>query len=138
MAVIPLTSPYSLKNATMSIAADDFTAALSKVQFDPSTSAATWRGIGGNVLRDQTVAEWTCVLEFAQDLDPDGLLRYLLDHEGEKVAAVFTPVSGGPDVLATITLSPGSIGGGADGNYATASVSLAVDGKPTFDDGESS
>ena len=138
MAVIPLATPYSLKNAVLTIAADDFTAAVSQVEIVPSTSASTWRGIGGNVVRDQSVAEWTCNLGLAQDLDPAGLLRYLLDHEGEEVDAVFTPKLAGPDVLVTLILSPGTVGGTADGNIATASVSLAVVGRPTFDDGESS
>lgn len=132
MAVIPLTNPYSLKTATMTIAADDFTAALSQVEFVPSTSASTWRGIGGNVVRDQTIAEWTANLGFAQDLDATGLLRYLHENEGTEVAAVFTPEAAGPTVSATIVLSPGTIGGTADGNIATGSVSLAVIGKPTF------
>lgn len=134
MAVIALTSPYSLKNATLSIAADDFTAAVSEVRFSPSTSQTTWRGIGGNVVRDQSIAEWSCTLGLAQDLDPTGLLRYLLDNEGSEVAAVFTPTTGGPAVDATLILSPGEIGGAADGNIATASVALAVVGRPEFDD----
>lgn len=134
MAVIPLTTPYSLKNATMSIAADDFTAALSQVEFVPATSATTWRGIGGNVVRDQSVAEWTANLGLAQDLDPTGLLRYLHANEGSEVVAVFTPVAAGPTVTATLILSPAAIGGTADGNIATASVSLAVVGKPAFAD----
>lgn len=138
MAVIPLTNYYSLKNAVLAIAADDFSAAVSQVELVPSTSATTWKGIGGNVIRDQSVAEWTCNLGIAQDLDPDGLLRYLLDNEGAEVDAVFTPKLAGPDVLVTLILSPGTIGGTADGNIATASVSLAVVGKPTFDDPESS
>lgn len=134
MAVIPLATPYSLKNATMTIAADDFTAALSQVEFVPATSASTWRGIGGNVVRDQSVAEWTATLSFAQDLDPAGLLRYLHDNEGTSAATVFTPKAGGPTVAATLILSPGSIGGTADGNLAVASVSLAVVGRPEFTD----
>jgi hypothetical protein len=83
MAVVPLTSPYSLKAATFEVELDDFTAAVSQVQFDPSTSSTTWRGIGGNVRKDQSVAEWTCTLGLAQDLAPGGLLRYLLDNEGQ-------------------------------------------------------
>lgn len=133
----PLATPYSLKNAVLTIATDDFTAAVSQVEFVPSTSASTWRGIGGNVVRDQSIAEWACTLGLAQDLDPAGLLRYLLDHEGDEVDAVFTPKSGGPDVEATLILSPGTIGGTADGNIATASVTLAVVGAPTFVDPES-
>lgn len=134
MAVIPLASPYSLKAATMSIATDDYTAALSQVQFDPSTTATTWRGIGGNVVRDQTIAEWTATLGFAQDLDTDGLLRYLHENEGDEVVAVFTPKVAGPTITATIILSPGAIGGSADGNIVTGTATLAVVGKPAFAD----
>lgn len=132
MAVIPLANPYSLKTATMTIATDDFTAALSQVEFSPATSATTWRGIGGNVVRDQTIAEWTCTLSFAQDLDTAGLLRYLHENEGDTVVAVFTPEAAGPTVTATIVLSPGTIGGSADGNIVTGTVALAVVGKPAF------
>ena len=132
MAVIALTTPYSLKNATLSIASDDFTAAVSQVEFQPSTSASTWRGIGGNVVRDQSVAEWSVALGLAQDLDPAGLLRYLLDNEGETKTAVFTPTAGGPSVTADIIISPSTIGGTAGADIATGSVTLAVDGAPSF------
>lgn len=134
MAVIPLTTPYSLKTATMEIAADDFTAAISQVEFAPSTSASTWRGIGGNIVRDQSIAEWSCTIGLAQDLDPTGLLRYLHDNEGAQVAAVFTPLAAGPAITATLILSPGTIGGTAGSDIATASVSLVVVGRPEFDD----
>lgn len=134
MATVALTTPYSLKAATLAIAADDYTAALSGVEFVPSTSASTWRGIGGNVIKDQTVAEWSANLAFAQDLEAGSLLRYLHDNEGTEVVAVFTPVAAGPTITATVVLSPGTIGGQADGNLATASVSLAVIGKPAFAD----
>jgi len=134
MAVIDLTTPYSLKNATLAIEADDFTAAISQVQFTPSTSTATWRGIGGNVVKDQSKAEWSCTLAFAQDLAPEGLLRYLLDHDGDKKEVVFTPVAAGPTVTATLVMSPGDIGGTAGADLAASSVSLAVDGRPVFAD----
>jgi hypothetical protein len=134
MAVVPLTSPYSLKAATFEVELDDFTAAVSQVQFDPSTSSTTWRGIGGNVRKDQSVAEWTCTLGLAQDLAPGGLLRYLLDNEGQTKDVVFTPTTGGPAIEATLIIAPGTIGGSADGNTAVATVQIAVDGKPAFND----
>ncbi|GAA4831611.1 hypothetical protein GCM10023221_04280 [Luteimicrobium xylanilyticum] len=132
--VVPLTTPYSLKNATLVIEEDDFTQAVSAVIFTPSTSTSTWRGIGGNILKDQAIAEWTCQIDLAQDLAETGLLRYLLDNEGASKAAVFTPVVEGPTVSATLIITPGQIGGTADGNTATASVQLAVTGKPAFTD----
>lgn len=132
MALVPLAHPYSLKRATLTIAADDFTAAVSQVQLDPSTTRTTWRGIGGNVITDQTVAEWTATVGYAQDLAAGGLARYLHDHEGETVDAVFTPDDDGPEIHAQLVLAPGTIGGTADGNTATASVQLGVVGKPAF------
>lgn len=132
MALVPLTSPYSLKNASFSVAQDDFTAAISQVQFDPSTSSSTWRGIGGNVVRDTNAAEWTATIGYAQDLAAGGFARWLHDHEGETVTATFEPVDDGPTVTATLVISPGTIGGTADGNTVTASVQLAVVGRPEF------
>lgn len=134
MAVIPLATPYSLKAATLSIATDDFTAAVSQVEFAPSTSQSTWRGIGGNIVRDQAIAEWSCTLGLAQDLAPAGLLRYLLDNEGLNKTAVFTPKTGGPTITATLVISPATIGGTAGADVAASSVTLAVVGKPVFDD----
>ncbi len=134
MAVIPLASPYSLKTATFAVEADDFTAAVGGVEFQPSTSSSTFRSIGGDVYRDQAIAEWACAITLAQDLAPAGLLRYLLDHEGEEKTVVFTPKAAGPTVTADLIISPASIGGTAGADRATSSVTLAVVGKPIFDD----
>ncbi len=134
MSTIPLTSPYSLKTATLTIAGDDFTAAVTQVEFQPSTSSSTVRTIGGDVYKDSAISEWSCAVGIVQDLHPSGLLRYLLDHEGEEKAVVFTPKVGGPGIAATLVMSPGAIGGTAGPDRTTASVNLAVVGKPVFVD----
>lgn len=134
MAIIPLSHPYSLKNATLTIAEDDYTAAVSRVEFTPSTTSQTWRGIGGNTLKDQTIADWTATLGYAQDLAPTGLARYLHEHEGELKACVFTPDTDGPTITATLVISPAKIGGQADGNLVTGEATLALRGKPVFAD----
>lgn len=130
-----LTSPYKLDDATMTIDALDFTAAIGGVEFVPSASTGAWRGIGGNTIQGTSVATWVCNINFAQDLDPDGLLRFLLDNEGESVQAVFTATAGGPTITATVHITPGTIGGQAETTPILASsVSLPVDGKPAFAD----
>lgn len=135
MATVPLTSPYSLKAATLAIGADDYTAAVSGVTFTPSTSTASWRGIGGNTVSDVDTAVWACQIDHAQDLSPAGLTRYLLEHAGETVAVVFTPKSAGPAIEATITLTPAAIGGSASSaGIATATATCPVTGAPEFDD----
>jgi hypothetical protein len=51
-------------------------------------------------------------LTYAQDwAEASSLSRYLHDNEGERVTAVFEPIDGGPSVTATITITPGAIGG---------------------------
>lgn len=134
MAEIAVTKPYSLKSATLTIDTDGFSSHVSQVQFDPSTSQSTWRAINSTVIRDQSVAEWSCTIGLVQDLASGGLLRYLIDHEGEKKPCVFIPKDGGPSIAATLVISPSTIGGTADGSTATASVTMAVDGKPVFTD----
>jgi hypothetical protein len=134
MALIPLTNPYVMNSATFEIALDDYTAAVSQVQLDPTTQASTWRGIGGDVRRNQSKSEWSCTLGIAQDLAPTGLLRYLLDHDGESAEVTLTPEDGGPAVEVTLILAAGTIGGTAGADLATASVTMAVDGTPVFVD----
>lgn len=134
MPLVPLTSPYSMNAAQLSIDVDDFTAAVSQVQFDPAVQVARWRGIGGNVISGQSVAEWTCQLGIAQDLAPTGLLRYLLEHAGEVKSAVLLPESGGPSVTVSLIIAPATIGGTAGADLTTSSVSLACNGAPVFDD----
>lgn len=134
MALRPLANPYSLNNARLIIEEDDYTEPVSQVQFDPSTARTSWTGIGGNTLAGQSPATWTCQLSLAQDLAPAGLLRYLLDNDGRKVEAILVPEADGPAIRATLVLAPATIGGSAGADVTTASVTLGVDGRPTFDD----
>ena len=133
MAVVPLTNPYSLKNATLAIDVDDYTAAVTQVEFTPSTATSTVRTIDGVAHKDQSTAEWNCTIGFIQDLDPSGLLRYLLDHDGESKSVSFVPESGGPTITADLVVSPGAIGGTAGADLAVGSVTL-VSSKPVFTD----
>jgi hypothetical protein len=104
------------------------------VQLDPSTQASTWRGIGGNVRRNQSKSEWAATIGIAQDLAPLGLLRYLLDHDGESAAVTLTPEDGGPSIELTLILAAGTIGGTAGADLAVSSITMAVDGTPVFVD----
>lgn len=131
MAIKALVKPYVMKNATFTVAADEYTAHVSEVRFTPSTQTATWRGIGGNVVKDQSNAEWSCVTGIIQDTDAQGLHQYLIDNEGQTKTVTFVPVTGGPSVTAVIVIGAPEIGGTADA-FATASVTHPVVGKPAI------
>lgn len=132
MAVVPLAAPYTMSTATLVIGVDDYTAAVSQAQFDPSFSTNTWTGIGGDALSFTSPASWALTVGIAQDLDPAGLLRYLLDHAGETATVTLTPLAAEDPITATVTLAPGTIGGSADGSAAVAVVTMGVQGKPQF------
>ena len=133
MAVVPLTNPYSLKNATLTIDVDDYTAAVTQVEFSPSTATSTVRTIDGVAHKDQSTAEWSCTIGFVQDLSATGLLRYLLANDGQSKDVTFTPKTAGPSIDATLVVSPGTIGGTAGADLTTATVTL-VSTKPVFTD----
>jgi|GEM_PF-2261369 len=134
MAFIPLTKRFTLKAATFSIAEDEYSDAVSRVEFTPTTRSSTWSSINSNSISDQSPATWTCTLGFAQDLAPEGLMRYLLDHEGEDKICTFVPVDDGPQILATLSISPARFGGQSDGNIVTGEVTMGVVGRPEFVD----
>ena len=122
--------PLVLKDVTLTIETDDYKKAVSSVTFTPSASTITWTGLGGNTYSDTSTATWTCGLEFAQDWDTeDSLSAYLYTNEGTTKAVTFVPKAGGPSFTADVVITPGAIGGAVNA-YATASVTLGVNGKP--------
>lgn len=132
MTLVSLTTPYTMSTATFTIGVDDYTAAVSQAQFNPSVSTNTWTGVGGNALTFTGPATWALVLAIAQDLAPTGLLRYLLAHAGEQVTVTLTPLAAEDPITASVILSPGSLGGTADGSAAVATITMGVQGAPSF------
>jgi hypothetical protein len=131
MAIVALTQPYTMKNATFAVAADNYETALTGVTFNPTAGGIVQLINGSQISGD---ASWVCQLGTVQDLAPTGLTRYLMDHEGEELAVTFVPELEGPTVNATLTITPGTFGGAADNNPKQAQVNLPVKGKPTFTD----
>lgn len=130
MAAVAVT-PFVLNDVTLKVDADNFEAALSAVEFVPSSSIVTFKGMTPTSVHTLgTTATWTCNLTFAQDWETVGSLsQYLLANEGNAVVAEFYPKAGGTGFTATIIVTPGAIGGPGDA-IAVATVSLGVSGKP--------
>lgn len=118
--------PLVLKDVVLSFGTDSYEKHVSGVTFTPSSSTITWQGLEPDAkFTSITAADWTCQLDYVQDWDTaNSLSRYLLENEGEEVAATFKPKSGsGPSFTATLTITPGAIGGVVNA-YATTSVTL--------------
>ena len=125
--------PLYLKDAVLTIAAADYQAEVSAVTFEPSTSTATWKGLTPEAVFTQTAnATWVCTIVFGQDWDdPLSLGVYLFQNEGTQVTMTFEPAAGGAGFTADVVITPGAVGGAVDG-FAESTVSLPVQGKPTY------
>ena len=138
MADKPLITPFAMNEATMELALghnattfDDYTEAVGKAEFVPSTSTSSWMGIGGNTVTFATPSTWTLGLGGIQDDALEGLSAFLFDHDNARATVRLTPVDGGTVWTANITLSATKIGGTAGNTPADFDVTLAVQGKPT-------
>lgn len=123
--------PLVLKDVELLIGSgtpDDFRKHVSGVIFTPSSSTATWTGLGLNAHTDALTPTWVCQLDYVQDWkSANSLSRYLYDHEGETLPIEFQPTSGdGPSFTANVTIVPGAIGGQVNA-FATTSVQLGSD-----------
>lgn len=128
--VIPAATPvepFVLKDVDLVIDAHNFAAHVSTVEWVPSASTVTWKGLKpDSTFSDVGTATYSCNLGYAQDWsDPNSLSAFLMDHEGEKLDAIFVPQSGSgmPAFTATLTITPGRIGGTVDA-FTDASVTL--------------
>jgi hypothetical protein len=126
-------APITLTNALLTLGLDGYQKHVSAVELVPTATSTTWKGLEPTAVFTNTGrATWVCNLAFAQDWEtPDSLSQYLLEHEGEIVAAVFEPEAGGAGFTANLVITPGSIGGAVD-TTAVATVSLGVQGRPVL------
>lgn len=148
MAEIPV-KPFMMQDAVLKFAADDFAAACSQIALVPSSSVVVFKGLKRNSSSFPTTATWVCNLTYAQDWETaQSLARYLHDHEGETIEAQVLPQTAVPDpdnpgstipgigFAVQIIVAPGQIGGNVD-QVASSTVSLGVDGRPTYIEDES-
>lgn len=126
-------APIILKNVLFSVEGDSYEKHVSAVEFVPSPSTVTWKGLTPSaVFTFGTTATWECNLTYAQDWETtDSLSRYLFENEGEEIDVIFEPVNGGAGFSATLIVAPGSIGGAVD-SVLSATVTLGVKGKPAY------
>lgn len=125
--------PFVLKDTLFQVAADNYEAHCSQIEFAPSAQMQTWQGLTPSSQHtDVGMATWVGNLALAQDWEtPNSLSRYLFDHEGETITAIFKPRSGvGISWTVQLIITPGAIGGTVNA-FATSTVTLGVKGRPT-------
>ncbi|KKI19666.1 MULTISPECIES: hypothetical protein [unclassified Leucobacter] len=118
-------NPFMMVNCLFTVGADDYEAHVAKVEFVPTSTSATFKGLDPSASFTFSGAPtWAANIDYAQDWsNPKSLSNYLMQHAGEQIEVIFEPVKGGRSITATLSIQPGAIGGAVDA-VATASVSL--------------
>lgn len=127
MAIKTPTLPYAMNAATLTLGADDWTAAVTQAEIQPQAGTVV-TGIGGHKYRGKSTFQ--LAVGHIQDADIAGLTRYLFDHEGEVVTFALTPVEDGIEWTGEVVLAPTAIGGTGGTDLAQASATLEVVGRP--------
>lgn len=116
--------PFILGASTLTLDGDAYEGQINSAVFTPSASVTTWTAIDSSTYSFTSPATWVLDLGYAQDWAfADALSRYLHENEGAVVSAVFEPIDGGPSVTATVTITPGAIGGDSTA-VATGTIQL--------------
>jgi hypothetical protein len=126
--------PLYLKDVILTVDGDTYEKHVSGVTITPSVATATFKGLEPSATFSQaSTATWMLDLTFVQDWETeDSLSAYLFNNAGEEVTMSFKPESGsGGTFSATVIIVPGSVGGTVDA-YATSTVSLPVQGQPSY------
>jgi hypothetical protein len=132
MAVVAV-APFVLKDATFLVAADNYEAHTSQVEFVPSVQTLTWQGLTPAAsFSDTSSPSWAATIAYAQDwTTPNSFSQYLLDHAGETVAVTFTTNPGAGTWAVNLIITAGAVGGTVNA-YAVATVTLGISGQPVF------
>ncbi|MET4053587.1 hypothetical protein ABID81_002965 [Frigoribacterium sp. PvP054] len=132
MAVVAVT-PFALTDATVKVAADNFEAAISAVEFVPTVPTFNFAGLTpASVFNFAGSPSWVVNLSGAQDwATATSLSNYLLANAGKTVVMDFAPIKGGKIFRASVTLVPTNIGGAVN-SVPVFSVTFQVQGQPTI------
>ena len=132
MANIAVT-PFALTDATVKVATDNYEAAISAIEFVPTTPTFAFAGLTpSSVFNVAGSPSWVVNLSGAQDwATATSLSNYLLANAGKSVEMQFAPIKGGKTYKAMVTLVPTNIGGSVN-SVPVFSVTLQVQGQPTL------
>lgn len=129
---IKTNAAYFGTTGTLSVAGDDYTAAVTSCGIVPTTATASTTDIGGGVTQFVGQAVWQAQLGYNQDWKtPGSLSQKLIEWHGQIKTFTYTPDSGALPVTFDARCIAGQIGGAGQAIHA-ATVNLPVNGQPLF------
>lgn len=130
--VTVLNAAYFGTTGKLTVAADDYTAAVTSCALVPTAPTAQVRDIGGGISQFVGSNAWVAQLGYNQDWKtPNSLSQKLIEWHGTIKVFTYTPDNGGKVATFSALVLAGQFGGAA-ASLHDATVNLPVNGQPTF------
>lgn len=129
---IKANAAYFGTSGKLEIGSDEYTAAVVSVALTPTAPTAQVTDIGGGVTSLIGANVWKADIGYNQDwTTTDSLSQYLITNHGLTKVFKYTPNAGGKVVTFSALIQAGQIGG-ANSTVHAATVTLQVNGQPSF------
>lgn len=125
--------PLIIDHVSLTLGGVDYASACDSVILAPTTPKVKFKPVNGRSRTKVAKPDWALTLNLGQDFDKAGLSAQLIDRHGEAVPFTLSPEgeSAASQITGTVVLEAGQLGG-ASATVATTSVTLDVDGQPSF------
>lgn len=123
---------YYGTTGSLTVEADDYTAAVTSCALVPTAPTASVTDIGGGVQQFVGENTWQAQIAYNQDWTTTGSLsQKLIEWHGQSKTFTYTPEDGGQAATFTARVVAGQFGGAA-ATIHSATVNLLIIGQPTF------
>lgn len=124
---------YFGTTGSLTVEADDYTAAVTSCALVPTAPTATVTDIGGGVQQFVGKSVWQAQIAYNQDwTTPASLAQKLIEWHGQIKTFTYTPDNGGRVATFSARVLAGQFGGAAAAIHQ-ATVNLPINGQPAFE-----
>ena len=120
------------EDVALTLGTKEFSTACDSVVLAPTTAKLRWKPVNGKKKTVVAKPDWALTLNLGQDFDTAGLTHELIEGHGTTVPFVLKPQAGdAAEITGSVTLEAVQVGGGSE-TIAVSSVTLDVEGQPSF------
>jgi hypothetical protein len=122
-----------IEDVALTLGTKEFSTACDSVALVPTTGKLRWKPVNGKNKTVVAKPDWALTLNLGQDFDTAGLTHELIEGHGTTVPFILKPLgaSDAAEITGNVTLEAVQVGGGS-ATIAVSSVTLDVEGQPSF------
>jgi hypothetical protein len=122
-----------IEDVALTLGTKEFSTACDSIALVPTTAKLRWKPVNGKKKTIVAKPDWALTLNLGQDFDTAGLTHELIEGHGTTVPFILKPLGAtdAAEITGSVTLEAVQVGGGSE-TIAVSSVTLDVEGQPSF------